>query len=93
MKRPVSLTDNPVLREIWKIRDQMWEEAGGTFEGLADLVSRREKQASAPAAGRKHKKKVRKPAPRRKDSARLLAKAKSPAKRRKPAGRNRSQTA
>jgi len=58
MKTRVRLPDDPVVREVRRIREQVWQEAGGTIEGLLRLLDRevprrpKRRRRKRPAAGR-----------------------------------------
>ena len=41
MARRAQWPDGPVVREVREARAKLWEEAGGTIEGLMDLVHSR----------------------------------------------------
>ena len=41
MKKKVSVIDDPVVREVRQARQKLWEEAGGTVEGLLRLLDER----------------------------------------------------
>jgi hypothetical protein len=45
------MTDNPIVEEVHRIREQMLEEFGGDMDALVDEIQRREKESAA--AGRK----------------------------------------
>lgn len=38
MIRQVSSLDDPVVAEVRKVREKLWREGGGTFEGLLHLL-------------------------------------------------------
>ena len=51
MKAKLSVLDDPVVREVRQARQKLWQEAGGTIEGLLRLlderVPKRRKRGSA----------------------------------------------
>jgi hypothetical protein len=40
MNRPLGWPDDPVVEDVRKIRQAIWNEAGGTIEGLLKLLDR-----------------------------------------------------
>lgn len=38
MKRRKRVLDDPVVREVRGVRQRLWKQAGGTFEGLLKLL-------------------------------------------------------
>jgi hypothetical protein len=53
MKKKRSWPEDPVVREVRQIRQQLWKEAGGTIKGLTRLLDR---EAPVRRTGRKRKK-------------------------------------
>lgn len=41
-QQPPQREQNPVLEEIWAIRERMWREAGGTAKGYVERMRRLE---------------------------------------------------
>lgn len=41
MKKNQSLWEDPVVREVRETRRKLWEQAGGTIEGLLHLLDQR----------------------------------------------------
>jgi len=47
------MTNNPILDELRQIRERMFEEAGGTMQGLVELIRADMKRKPTPAPSRK----------------------------------------
>ncbi len=64
MTRKTQWPDDPVVREVRQARAKLWKEAGGTIEGLMELVHSRAAQLRDKTRAKKSRGRTRRPSER-----------------------------